>query len=95
MSNVLDLGHGLSLTFTRDATNDNAVPTDVWVNFRGEDGKAASISIAAYVEKTGSIIGGGLRSWASDRINEHMAAKIAEEDAAEERAAHGQFGVGA
>ena len=93
MSNRINIGHGLALNFTTKAGE--AVPSDVWIQFHGEDGKSAAISIAAEAERTGAIIGGGLRSWASDRINEHMAARIATEEAAEEAAANGQFGVGA
>lgn len=93
MTNQLDIGHGMSLTFSKDVGK--TVPIDVWINFKGEDGKSASISIAAYAERTGAVIGGGLRSWASDRINEYMAIIIAEEDAAREHADNGQFGVGA
>ena len=97
MTNQLDIGHGMSLTFTK--RSDETVPSDVWVNFKGEDGKSASFSIAAYAKKaaaTGAlIIAAGLRSWASDRINEFWAAKIAEEDAAREASDGGQFGMGA
>jgi hypothetical protein len=93
MSNRIEIGHGLALNFT--SKEGETVPSDVWVQFWGEDGKSAAISIAAEAERTGRIIGAGLRSWASDRINEYMAAKIAEEDAQRERDDNGQFGVGA
>lgn len=93
MTNTIDIGHGLRLNFTRKAGE--AVPSDVWIQFWGDEGKSAAISIAAEAERTGPVIGGGLRSWASDRINEYMAAKIAEEDAAQAKADNGQFGVGA
>lgn len=93
MNNRIDIGYGLALNFTKREAE--TVPSDVWLQFRGEDGKSAAISIAAEAERTGHIIGAGLRSWASDRINEHMAAKIAEEDAAQEKSDNGQFGVGA
>lgn len=82
MSNRIEIGHGLVLNFTRK--EGEAVPSDVWVQFWGADGKSAAISIAAEAERTGHIIGAGLRSWASDRIHEYMAAKIAEEDAKRE-----------
>jgi len=93
MTNAMNIGHGLRLNFTRK--EGETVPSDVWIQFWGEDGKSAAISIAAEAERTGNIIGAGLRSWASDRINEHMAAKIADEDAKRERDDSGQFGVGA
>lgn len=93
MNNRIEIGHGLALQFT--TTGGSTVPSDVWIQFQGEDGKAASISIAAMAERSGAIIGGGLRSWAHDRIDQYMAAKIAAEDAAAEKAANGQFGVGA
>jgi len=93
MANRIDIGHGLALNFT--TKDGSTLPSDVWVQFWGEDGKSAAISIAAEAERMGGVIGAGLRSWASDRINEHMAEKIAEEEAAAERAANGQFGVGA
>lgn len=92
MSNRIDIGYGLALNFTCRAGETS--PSDVWIQLHGSDGKSAAISIAAEAERTGNIIGGGLRSWASDRIEEHMAAKIAEEDAARERSDNGQFGVG-
>jgi len=93
MRNRIYIGHGLSLNFTRK--DGETIPSDVWVQFWGDDGKSAAISIAAAAEQTGRVIGAGLRSWASDRINEYMAAKIAEEDAQRERDDNGQFGVGA
>ena len=93
MNNRIEIGHGLALNFTRK--EGEAVPSDVWLQFLGEDGKSAAISIAAAAERTGHIIGAGLRSWASDRINEYQAAKIAAEEEAEQRSADGQFGVGA
>lgn len=93
MNNRIDIGHGLALNFTR--RSGETVPRDVWIQFHGSDGKSAAISIAAEAEKTGHVIGGGLRSWAGDRIEEHMAAMIAEEDAARERSDNGQFGAGA
>lgn len=93
MTNRIDIGHGLALNFTRK--EGETVPSDVWVQFWGSDGKSAAISIAAEAERTGHIIGAGLRSWASDRINEYMAEKIAAEDAAREKSDNGQFGVGA
>jgi hypothetical protein len=71
MTNRIDIGHGLALNFTSKA--DETVPSDVWLQFRGSDGKSAAISVAAAAERTGPIIAGGLRSWASDRINEHLA----------------------
>jgi hypothetical protein len=91
--NRIDLGHGLALGFTCEESS--TVPNDVWVQFHGEDGKSSAISIAAEAERMGGIIGAGLRSWASDRINEYMTAKIAEDDAARECNDNGQFGVGA
>jgi hypothetical protein len=93
MSNRIDIGYGLALNFTRK--DGETVPSDVWIQFHGEDGKSTAISIAAEADRTGHIIGAGLRSWASDRINEYMTAKIAEEDAKREREDNGQFGVGA
>lgn len=93
MSNRIDIGYGLSLSFTRK--DGESVPSDVWLQFSGTDGKSAAISIAAEAERTGRIIGAGLRSWASDRIEERMAAKIAEEETKEQRLANAQFGVGA
>jgi hypothetical protein len=93
MSNTLEIGHGLKLNFTREAAK--TLPSDIWIWFTGSDGKSAGISVAALAEKTGTIIGEGLRSWASDRINDHMAAKIAAEDGAREREDNSQFGVGA
>ncbi len=92
MSNRIDIGHGLVLNFTKKS--DEKVPSDVWIQFWGSDGKSAAISIAAEAERTGTIIGAGLRSWASDRINEFWAQKIADEDAAREKSDNGQFGVG-
>lgn len=74
MSNRIDIGHGLALNFTRN--EGETIPSDVWIQFSGNDGKSAAISIAAEAERTGSVIGGGLRSWASDRINEHIATEI-------------------
>lgn len=93
MSNTIDIGHGLRLNFT--CKTGETVPSDVWIQFCGDDGRSAAISVAAEAERTGPVIGGGLRSWASDRIDEYMAAKIADEDAAREKADNGQFGVGA
>lgn len=75
MPNRIDIGHGLALNFTR--REGETTPSDVWLQFWGSDGKSAAISIAAEAERTGNIIGAGLRSWASDRINEHMAEKPA------------------
>lgn len=71
MNNRIEIGHGLALNFT--SVSGSTVPSDVWIQFWGEDGKSAAISIAAEANKTGAIIGAGLRSWASDRINEYMA----------------------
>lgn len=93
MSNRIEIGHGLALNFTRK--DGETVPSDVWIQFCGEDGKSAAISIAAEAERTGAVIGAGLRSWASDRINEYMEAQIAAEEANEAELANGQFGAGA
>lgn len=93
MTNVIDIGYGMRLNFT--TTSASTVPSDVWVQFWGDDGKSAAISIAAEAERVGGIIGAGLRSWARDRIDEYMAAKIAAEDAERERQDGGQFGAGA
>src|SRR5215471_8574368 len=60
MANRIELGHGLVLNFTRK--DGETVPSDVWVQFWGADGKSAAISIAAEAERTGGIIGAGLRS---------------------------------
>jgi hypothetical protein len=93
MTTTLEIRHGLKLNFTKK--EGETLPSDVWICFTGSDGKSASISIAAYAQKTGPVTGGALRSWASDRINDYMAAKIAAEDAAREREDNSQFGVGA
>ena len=70
--NQIEIGHGLVLKFTWQVGD--AVPSDVWVQFYGEDGKSAAISIAAQAERSGSITGAAMRSWASDRINEYIGA---------------------
>lgn len=70
MTNRIDIGHGLALNFTHK--EGETQPSDVWLQFHGSDGKSAAISIAAEAERTGRVIGAGLRSWASDRINEHL-----------------------
>lgn len=76
MSNRIEIGHGIALQFSRAETGDgNTTPTDVWVQFSGADGKSASVSIASLAERSGGVIGAGLRSWASDRINEHLAGR--------------------
>lgn len=82
---------GLSLRFTQ--TSDGK--RDVWLNFVSvDDGKSCSLSIAAIADRSGSIVGAALRGWASDRINDHLARKIAAEEAAQQIADNGQFGVG-
>lgn len=70
MSEV-NIGHGITLNFTRK--EGEASPSDVWIHLSGGDGKSATISTAAMAERMGGVIGAGLRSWASDRINDHMA----------------------
>ena len=90
MSNYLTLSHGLSLTFTREANGSQ----DVWINFKSEEGKAASLSVAAMAERNGTIIGNALKAWALDRLEEYHAEKIKEEEEKEEKLADGQFGAG-
>lgn len=76
MNNRIEIGHGLVINLT--SKEGESIPSDVWLQFYGSDGKSAAVSIAAEAERTGSIIGAGLRSWASDRINELMTAPSAD-----------------
>jgi hypothetical protein len=55
MNNRIDIGFGLALNFTRK--DGETVPSDVWLQFQGEDGKSAAISIAAEAERVGHLIG--------------------------------------
>ena len=68
---------------------------DVWLHFKAADGMSCGLSIAALAEKSGPLIGKALRSWASDRLEEHDAEKIAAEERMQEITDNSQFGVGA
>lgn len=92
MSNLIDLGHGLSLSFDRQG---GETIRNVWLHFKAQSGKSASISIANFADRNNGIAGAAIRDWGSDRIGEHMVEAIAEEEAREEALANGQFGVGA
>ncbi len=83
--------NGLSFRVTKDANGNH----DVWLNFKASTGRSASISIAAYAENKGHIIGKALREWADDVIEKHYAAAIQEEDRQREIDDNSQFGVGA
>lgn len=72
MTNRINIGHGLALNFTRE--EGEAAPSDVWLQFSAADGRSAVINIAAEGARRGGVIGDSLSSWASDRINDHLAA---------------------
>lgn len=77
MSNLVNIGHGMTLGFTK---NNETGSRDAWLYFKSEDGKSASLSIAALAESRAGIVGMALKEWARDRINERMAELIAEEE---------------
>ena len=68
MSDAIELGHGLSISFTK---NTETGAPDVWLNFHSR--RKASLSIAALADTKRGIIGGALLDWAGDRLNEPAA----------------------
>ena len=80
----------ISITFTRCEKG-----PDVWLTFRASTGRVASLSVAALAERLGPITGTALREWGSDQIEADTTEKIAAEDAAADRHAGSQFGMGA
>jgi hypothetical protein len=73
----------------------NITTHDVWLNFKSVAGKSVSLSVAALADRhTGGIIGNALREWASDRVGNYLATKLAEENAKQEHDDNGQFGAG-
>lgn len=52
MSNLIDLGHGLSLSFDHQG---GETIRNVWLHFKAQSGKSASISIANFADRNNGI----------------------------------------